>query len=113
LEDLIRLSAAEVKYRKRRNLSLEGDIEVILITLHILDPDVISFRHDPLVGIGIFYLAIKSQMLNRSRVVKWLMVIQQPLLELNKYTVNEYILIVSEHLSTYFVSSGLFTLCRH
>jgi len=53
-----------------RNASLEGVTEVILFTLLILDPDGISFRYDPLVGIGIFYLAIKSQTLNRSRVVK-------------------------------------------
>jgi hypothetical protein len=76
---------------------LEGFVEVILFTLHILDPDVMSFRHDPFVGIAIFYLAIKSQTLNRSRVVKWLMVVQQPMLEFNKYTVNEYVLIISEH----------------
>ena len=57
--------------------------------MRMLDPDVMSFRHDPLVGIGIFYLAIKFQMLNRSRVVKWLTVIQQPILEFNKYTVKE------------------------
>jgi len=68
------------------------------------------FRHDHLVGIGIFYLAIKSQTLNRSRVVKWLMVIQQPILEFNKYTVKEYILIISEHESTTFVSPVLFNL---
>jgi hypothetical protein len=55
---------------------LQGVIEVILFTLHILDPDVISFSHDPWIGIGIFYHASKFQMLNRSRVVKWLMVIQ-------------------------------------
>jgi hypothetical protein len=54
---------------------LEGVIEIILFTLHILDPDVMCFKHDPLVGIGIFYLSIKFQMLNRCRVVKWLMVI--------------------------------------
>jgi len=90
---------------------LEGVIEVILFTLRILDPDVMSFRHDPLVGIGIFYLAIKSQTLNRSRVVKWLTVIQQPILEFKKYTVKEYILIVSEHQSTNFVSPVLFNLC--
>ena len=89
---------------------MEGVIEVILFTLRILDPDVMSFRHDPLVGMGIFYLAIKSQTLNRSRVVKWLTVIQQPILELNKYTVKEYILIVSEHESTNFVSPVLFNL---
>jgi hypothetical protein len=63
---------------------LEGVIEFILFTLLILDLDVRSFRHNSLVGIGIFHLAIKSQTLNRSKVVKWLMVIQQPILELNK-----------------------------
>jgi hypothetical protein len=68
------------------------------------------FRHDPLVGIGIFYLAIKSQSLNRSRVVKWLTVIQQPILEDNKYTVKEYILIISEHKSTNFMPPFLFNL---
>jgi hypothetical protein len=39
------------------NLALEGVIE---ITITILDPDVMKFRRDPLVGIGIFYLASKS-----------------------------------------------------
>jgi hypothetical protein len=91
-------------------LSLEGVIEVILFTLRILDPDVMSFRHDPLVGIGIFYLAIKSQTLNRSRVVKWLTVVQQPILEFNKYSVDEYILIMFEHKSTNFMSTVLFNL---
>jgi hypothetical protein len=47
---------------------LESVIKVILFTLHRLDPYVMSFKHDPLVGIGIFYLAIKSQTLNRRRV---------------------------------------------
>jgi len=89
---------------------LEGVIEVILFTLHVLDPDVMSFRHDPLVGISIFYLAIKSQTLNRSRVVKWSMVIQQPILECDKYTVKKHILIVSEHESTNFVSPVLVNL---
>ena len=90
---------------------MEGVIEVILFTLRILDTDVMSFRHDPLVGIGIFYLAIKSQTLNRSRVVKWLKVIQQPILQFNKYTVKENILIVSEHESTNFWSPVFFNLC--
>jgi hypothetical protein len=89
---------------------LEGIIEVILLTLYMLDPDVMRFRHDPFVGIGIFYLAIKSQTLNRSRVVKWLTVIQQPILEFNKYTSKEYILIVSQHESTNFVFPMLFHL---
>jgi hypothetical protein len=89
---------------------MEGVIEVILLTLRIRDPDVMRFRHDPLDGFGIFYRAIKSQILNRSRVVKWLTVIQQHILELNQYTVKEYILIVSEHESCDFVSPGLFNL---
>ena len=110
LEDLIWWSPAEVQYRKRRNSSLGGVIEFILFTLHILDTDVMNFRHHPLVGIAIFYLAIKSQTLNSSRVVKWLMVIQQPILEFNKYTVYEYILIISKHESTNFVSPCLINL---
>ena len=72
-EDLIGRSPAKVSYRKRRNLALEGAIEV---TFGILDPDVMRFRHDPLVGISIFYLAMKSQKLNRCRAVKWLMVVR-------------------------------------
>jgi hypothetical protein len=91
---------------------LEGVVEVILFTLRILDPDVMSFRHDPLVGIGIFYLVIKSQTLNRSRVVKWLTVGQQPILEYNTYTVNKYNLIISKHKSTNFRSPALFNLSR-
>jgi hypothetical protein len=86
---------------------LECVIEVILFTLGILDPDVMRFRHDRLGGIGRFYFAIKSQTLNRSRVVKWLMVIQQPILDSNKHTVKERILIVSEHESTNFLSPVL------
>jgi hypothetical protein len=75
LEDLIWWSPAGVKYWKRKNSSLEGVIKVILFTVCILDPDVMSFRHDPLGGIGILNLAIKSQTLNRYRAVKWLTVI--------------------------------------
>jgi hypothetical protein len=90
---------------------LEGVMEVILFTLRILDPDVMRFRYDPLGGIGIFYLAIKSQTLNRSSVVKRLTVIQQPILEYNQYTVKEYIRIISEHESTNFVSPVLLNLC--
>jgi hypothetical protein len=91
---------------------LEGIFEVILFTLLILNPDVISFRQDPLVGIGIFYLAVKSQTHNRCRAVKWLMVIQQPILEFNKYTGYEYTLTISEHESTNFVHPVHFTLPR-
>jgi hypothetical protein len=66
---------------------LGGVIEVLLFTLRILDTDVMIFRHDPLVGIGIIYLAIKFQMLNSCRAVVWLTVIQQPILEFDKDTV--------------------------
>jgi len=63
---------------------LEGVIEVILFTLHILDPDVLSFRHDLLVGNGMFYLAIRFQTVKgrtpalgdvgSGAVFKWIMV---------------------------------------
>jgi hypothetical protein len=109
-EDLIQWSAAEVKYKKGRHSSWEGVIKIILFIWHILDPNVMSFRQDPLVGIGIFYLAIMSQTFNRFRVVKWLTVIQQPILECNKYTVKEYILSISEHESTKLVSPVFFNL---
>jgi len=89
-------------------MALDGVIEV---TFHILDPDVMRFRHDPLVGIGIFYLAIKSQMLNRCRAVKWLTVVQQPILKFHEYNVSEYILIRSKHQSTNLVSPVLYNLC--
>jgi len=108
LEDLIRWSPAKEFYRKGKNTALEGVIEV---TFRTLDPDVMRFRHDPLVGIGIFYLPIKSQTLNRCRAVKWLMVVQQPIVKFNKYTAYEYILIISEHQSTKLVSPVLFNLC--
>jgi hypothetical protein len=70
-----------------------------------------NFMQDLLVGIGIFYRAMKSQTLNRSRVVKWLLVRHQPILEFNKFTVKEYILIMSESESTNFVSPVIFNLC--
>jgi hypothetical protein len=54
-------------------MAMEG---VIMVTFCILDPDVMIFRHDHLVGIDVFYLAIKFQMLNRYRAVKWLTVVQ-------------------------------------
>jgi len=83
-------------------------MKVILFTLHLLDPDVMSFRHDPLVAIGIFYLEIKSQMLNRCRAVKWFAVIQHPIGEFDKYTVKEYILIISQHKSNNLMALVLF-----
>jgi len=108
LEDLIRRSPAKVYYRKWRNMGLEG---VIKVTFHILDPDIIRFRHDPFISISILYLTIKSQMLNRCRALQWLTVLQQPILKFNKYTVYECILIISEHQSTNTVSWVLFKLC--
>ena len=101
LEDLIRWSPAERSYRNRRNSALEG---VINVTVRIMDPDVMRFRHDLLVGFGIFYLAIKSQTLNRCRAVKWLTVVRQPNLKLKKHTLYEYILIISEQQSTDFMA---------
>jgi len=68
------------------------------------------FRHDSLVGIHIFYLAINSKTLNRCMAVKWLTVVQQPILKFIKYTVYEYVLIISEHQSTNFMSSVIFNL---
>ena len=87
---------------------LEGVIEV---TNRIMDPDIMRFRHDPLAGIDIFHLGIKSQMLNRYRAVKWLIVLQQLILKFNKYTAYENILIISEHQSTDLVSPVLNNLC--
>jgi hypothetical protein len=87
---------------------LEGVIEV---TMHIKDPDVLRFRHDPVVGMGIFWLSITSQTLNSCTAVKWLTVVQQPIEKCNKYNVYEYILIISEHQSTILVSPVLFNMC--
>jgi len=68
------------------------------------------FRLDPLVGIDIIYVAIKSQMLNRCRAMKWLTVVQQPILKCTNVTVYEYILIISEHQSPNVVSPVLINL---
>jgi hypothetical protein len=89
---------------------LEGVVELILFTFCILDPDVMSFRHDPLVGIDILYLAINSQTLNRCRVLKWLTIIKQPILEFDNYTGYECIPIMSDHEPTNFVAPGDFNL---
>jgi len=48
-------------------MALEG---VVGVTFHILHPDVMRLRHDPLIGNGILYLAIKSQILHRCRALK-------------------------------------------
>jgi len=89
---------------------MDGVMEIILFTVCIVEPDVVSFRHGPLVGIHIFYLEIQSQMLNSIWVVKWLTVLQQLLLKFHKYTVYESILIIFEHQSTIFRSPVLFNL---
>lgn len=67
-----------------------------------------TFTYDPLVGIGIFYVAIMSQTFNRTRSVKWLTVEQHLIDKLNQYTVNEYIPIIFEHLYTNFMSPAIF-----
>jgi len=95
---------------ENRNLALQGVIEVILFTFRIFDP-VMQFRNDPLVGIGIFYLPMEFHMVNRSRDVKWLMVVPQHILKFDKYTIQEYILIISKHPSTDFVSAVGFSVC--
>jgi len=69
------------------------------------------FRHDPVVGICIFYLAMMSQTLNRCTAVKWLTVAQEPIMMCNEYSVYEYILIISEHQSTNFMSPVGLNLC--
>jgi hypothetical protein len=64
-----------------------------------------------LVGIGIVYLEMKSQTLDRCSAVKWLTVVQQPIMKFNKDMVYEYILIISEHQLTNLVSPVLFNVC--
>jgi hypothetical protein len=59
MQDLICCTSGSVEYRNTRNLSMEGVIEMMRFCMGVLDRDAISFRHDALVGIGIFYLAIK------------------------------------------------------
>ena len=103
-------TGVQLKYNTG-NISQSALGGVIEVTVRILDPDVMRFRHDPLVGIAIIYLGIKSQMLNRCRAVEWLTVVQQPTLKFNKYNVYEYILIISEHQSTNFMSPVLLSLC--
>lgn len=91
-------------------LSLDSIIELIFFTLYIPDSDVMSFTHDSLGGIYIFYDAIKFQMFNSSRVVELLIQIQQPILKFDKLTINEYNLIISEYQFADFVSPVLFYL---
>jgi len=59
-----------------------------------------SSRRDPLVGIGIFYIAVKFQTLNGSWVVEWFTVPQQPLQQRHMFSITVYIRIVSKLEST-------------
>jgi len=81
------------------------------MTVNLLDPDVMRIRHALLVSIGIIYLALKSQMLNRYGAVKWLMAVQQPILKIDQYTIYEYIVIISEHQSTNVMSPAALNWC--
>jgi hypothetical protein len=89
------------------NMALEAVLEV---TFHILDSDVIRFSHDPLVGIGILYLPIMSQTLNRCGAVKWLTVVQLLIVKLYKYTVYVSSRIISKHHSANLVFPVFFNL---
>jgi hypothetical protein len=67
MEDLIQLSSAKESYSNIRISAMEG---ILKVTIYTVFPDVIRFRYYPLVGLGIFYTAIKSQALNRCIAVK-------------------------------------------
>jgi len=108
LHDLIRWIPDGVHYRRGKNSAWQC---VIMVAFCILHPDVMRFKQDPSVGIGIFYLPIKSQTLNICRAVKLLSAVEQPILKCNKYTGIEYIQIISKHQSTNFVSPVLVFLC--
>jgi hypothetical protein len=43
--------------------------------------------------------------------VIWIMVVHQPILKFNKYSVYEYIQIISKHQSNNFMSPVVFNLC--
>ena len=45
------------------------------------------FWNDGMIGIGIFDLIYKAQMLNRSRAVTWLTIVEQPILKCIECTV--------------------------
>jgi len=57
-----------------------GDIKV---GYSMLDPDFMRFRYDPLVGIAIFQLEIKSQIDYRGGAVRWLTAKQEAIPKLN------------------------------
>jgi len=84
----------------RWKLTLEG---IIVVTFRLLDADIMSFRHDPLVARGIMHRVMKFQRLSRIQEVKWLPVVYKPIQMMNKYTVYGNIVIISEHPSTYFM----------
>jgi hypothetical protein len=100
---------AIVQYRRIGSSVLQDVNEIIRFTFDMLDQAILRFRHDPLVGIGILYLAIKSQEINRSGTKKSLMVVYQLIMKFENDTGNEYILSISEHKSTNFPSTALST----
>jgi hypothetical protein len=63
VDDLIPMSPVDELYWTGIIPALEG---VIMVTVCILDPDIMLFRCDPMVGIEIFYLTIKSSVSNGS-----------------------------------------------
>jgi len=56
------------------------------------------------------YIAIKPHIFNRCRAVKYLLVAQLPILDVNKYTIHECIPITKEDQFDMIVSSVLFNL---
>jgi hypothetical protein len=72
--------------RMSRNLPFTGESKV---SFCILDLNVMRFSHDSLVGIRIFYLAMKVVTLTSCRPVKLLPIVLQPILKRNIYRVKE------------------------
>lgn len=77
----------KIVYLNRKCCKIEDNIKGNLFTCCILDLDVITFQYEPIVGFDIFYHAIKFQMLNRSRALKSLQVVQQSVLKFKMFTV--------------------------
>jgi len=89
---------------------LEGVLDIIIFTFLILDPDVTKFGYDSLVGIDMVYLATKSQTPDTSRAVKWLIIVQYPILIFNESSIYDYIWIAFKCQSTNFLSPVLFNM---
>jgi len=74
-------------------------------TQMLWDPDMIPW-------LALLYSTLQSsQTLNRCKAAKWLMVVQQPIVKIDKCTVYEYILIISEHHSTNLLPPVPFNWC--